>query len=1288
MSDAVDKLSIQITSEADEAASAVERLVKNMRSLARIMKRLESGSTGIKGVAQSAKDIADGVSKSSDKTTSGMKKTTKEVNETRKAVEGLKKASSEIKVKADTKELWQAANDMAKARTMFPSADSGKKVAEAIAPKKAVENLHETANAAAKFHQSWGDAMKPVTDTAQQATASMKSSEEQIREWEEELAKARAEAEKLKEATAKATPKATPEPPKELTDAEREARREAWIGKGARNEPDRFGRYGVKDYEATSSTRHQQAKVRDSFQAYMQNAQAAQQATSANSALASVLQRVQSAFAGTATSANSASSSISRLAPNSASSAIASFGDRLKRIPWGVAHAGANLFKKTISGVGQATKFTGGFIRGFMGTIARVPAGFLRGMANLATFGLIGKGAKEGQSAIDGLTSSVGFGLKGIMKYVLGFRTLFYLARAIRKAVAEGLINLASVDERTNDSLTKLRSGLIQIKNGLATAFAPVINAVTPALTYLINILMDGINAVAQFFAALTGQSTWQKAIYKAEDFSAAMDKSGNSAQGANDKAKELKKTLLSFDKINRLDDNDSSSGSGGGGGGGGGGAAGAGMFSTETVSTGISDFANMVKEAWKNADFYEVGQVVGEKLRDALEHIPWDEKIKPAAEKVGKSLGTFITGFVETPGLPEAIGKAVAEAMNTAMTGVNAFASSTNWQSVGEFVSKTIGSVLDNFDYELAGETASNLMIAVQDYVAGCISGVDWKGFPSKVVEKVKEFLGGIKWKEELASLGNLAGTALKAVFDFSKGIAEVVGGAWSKIKKKFLDEFEASGISSDASLSEKGKAILNAVLKGFIFPGTEWIYQNILKPFLESFASALTGHKVELADNGEDFIEGIFNGIKNWITNVGKWIKTNIFDKFVNGFKEIFGIHSPASDDTIVGLGSSLIEGVFDGIINWMGNIKTWLKEHVFDAITKAWDGLVGENGLLDKLGEGLLGGGVNEPTKTITIDAKKGPAWDGVAREYHEVKDGTATKTAEGKKGSLWDTIVNGWNSIFDSSAKKEVDASKGKDWDSTVKEWDSFTGGTKTATVNATANFTEKKTGFSTTWDSKANFTSRDRDKKKFSTIWDSIAKFVKRDRDKKKFSTSWDLTGRFISRTRDKNKFSTSWDSTARFTHVSDGLSSSQKTIKTTAKVTSMDTSGLSGMMKFKVERQMIGAIGGAMANGYFANNIPQYAVGGSPSRGSVFIAGESGAEVVGHLNGRTEVLNRSQMAAVMYSAVLRGMSQALATSGNNQQVVVIEPNAQGIFRVVQKEANNYTNMTGRPAFNM
>lgn len=97
------------------------------------------------------------------------------------------------------------------------------------------------------------------------------------------------------------------------------------------------------------------------------------------------------------------------------------------------------------------------------------------------------------------------------------------------------------------------------------------------------------------------------------------------------------------------------------------------------------------------------------------------------------------------------------------------------------------------------------------------------------------------------------------------------------------------------------------------------------------------------------------------------------------------------------------------------------------------------------------------------------------------------------------------------------------------------------------------------------------------------------------------------------------------------------------------------------------------ANGGAFYNGRW-HDIEQYANGGAPSHGSVFVAGEAGTEMVGHINGRTEVLNQSQMASVMYNAVASAMA--------NQSASKIELYAHTDDGVIIDRINQVTKQTG------
>lgn len=110
------------------------------------------------------------------------------------------------------------------------------------------------------------------------------------------------------------------------------------------------------------------------------------------------------------------------------------------------------------------------------------------------------------------------------------------------------------------------------------------------------------------------------------------------------------------------------------------------------------------------------------------------------------------------------------------------------------------------------------------------------------------------------------------------------------------------------------------------------------------------------------------------------------------------------------------------------------------------------------------------------------------------------------------------------------------------------------------------------------------------------------------------------------------------------------------------------------------------ADGGAFYNGSW-HPIPQYAAGGFPAHGSVFVAGENGPEIAGHIGGRTEVLNQSQLASTMYSSVLSAMETALSKQRvPSQQPIQVYLDGKVIFDNTREKAREYVKKTGRSPF--
>ena len=94
--------------------------------------------------------------------------------------------------------------------------------------------------------------------------------------------------------------------------------------------------------------------------------------------------------------------------------------------------------------------------------------------------------------------------------------------------------------------------------------------------------------------------------------------------------------------------------------------------------------------------------------------------------------------------------------------------------------------------------------------------------------------------------------------------------------------------------------------------------------------------------------------------------------------------------------------------------------------------------------------------------------------------------------------------------------------------------------------------------------------------------------------------------------------------------------------------------------------------------------VEKYAGGGMMiNSGQLFIARESGPEMVGTIGGQSAVVNNQQIVA----AVSQGVASAVASvmGGSQNVTITLEGDAKGIFKVVQKEGRAYSARTGQPA---
>ena len=172
-----------------------------------------------------------------------------------------------------------------------------------------------------------------------------------------------------------------------------------------------------------------------------------------------------------------------------------------------------------------------------------------------------GQAMEKIKAGAENVSQSFKSGLKWLLKWGIGIRSLFVLVRKIRNGIKEGFSAYTEKDPETKANIDSLKASLNGLKLAWGAAFAPIVNAVTPLLQKLIEWLTAAANAVSKFIALLGGKSSYKKVV-------ANMNSVASSASGASSAVDEAKRSVMGFDELNKLDSN-SSSGSGGGSGGG-----------------------------------------------------------------------------------------------------------------------------------------------------------------------------------------------------------------------------------------------------------------------------------------------------------------------------------------------------------------------------------------------------------------------------------------------------------------------------------------------------------------------------------------------------------------------------------------------------------------------------------------------------------------------------------------------------------------------------------------------
>ena len=383
-------------------------------------------------------------------------------------------------------------------------------------------------------------------------------------------------------------------------------------------------------------------------------------------------------------------------------------------------------FTKLLGGVGNVASSFIGVIRKCSGAYAALIQKFTSGIPFL----------NRTKSSFNGLGTS-GRGLTGILKTIGMTAKFMFASFVIRGAVdgaKQGFQNLAQYSGETNRSLSLLMSSLTQLKNSLATAFAPILNVVAPILNSFIQTVINVVNSIGQLMGALTGKTTMVTAKKVNQDYAASLNSTSTglknnakNADTASKAAKQYQRTLLGFDQINKLNDDSDSSGSGGTGSGTDTSPLGGvnDMFQTTAIKSRFKDLAKLIKDSWKSGDFTELGAMVGNKLNEALERIPWG-KIQNTCNKIAKSIATFLNGFIEAADW-KLVGNTFSKGLNTAFGFVDTFAKNFHWNSLGKAIGDGINGALEGLDWNLIKGTVHDTVFGLVSTLNTAIATTNW---------------------------------------------------------------------------------------------------------------------------------------------------------------------------------------------------------------------------------------------------------------------------------------------------------------------------------------------------------------------------------------------------------------------------------------------------------------------------------------------------------------------------------------------------------------------------------
>ena len=492
------------------------------------------------------------------------------------------------------------------------------------------------------------------------------------------------------------------------------------------------------------------------------------------------------------------------------------------------------------------------------------------------------------------------------------------LAETLGKAVGSGFQKMGSALKSAASGIGKLITGGKSIKQSFGGALSAV-KRLAPALLAargVMGILRKAVSAYMEQNQALSQQlsNAWtglgnllgpiiekmvnlvSSAVAYFTKFLSLLGITGKTASSqissagsaAGKETKKLQRQLASFDELNILNSKEEDSSGGGGG---------VGAAGYEMADVKLPDFVKLMVDQIKAGKWGEAAATLTSALNDMVAKVDW----AGIGAKIGKGLDGGLT-FLAT-------------ALKT-----------FDWYALGADLGTSINSIITNVDWANLGTILGAKFTILIQGLGGLFATIDWAALGQALADGFRGLWDSIDWGQASQTvsdgvIGTLTtiSTAIKAT-DWQKLGNDVAG---------FIAGIDWNGVT-DSLFDGVGAALggLTAFLWGLI---------------KDAWASVVAWWKENAYEDGKFTMQGLLNGIWEGIKNIGSWIKQHIFDPFIKGFKDAFGIHSPST--VMREQGGYIIAGLLNGITTAWASVKQWISdavESIKRVFTNAWNSL----------------------------------------------------------------------------------------------------------------------------------------------------------------------------------------------------------------------------------------------------------------------------------------------------------------------------------------------------------